>query len=130
MPGVTIANIFAFGAGESTFRTSPLLQLFRDGSGHERASVAARATTCQKFVVSCIRMLYMRSNRKLDGVRLEVLGCGRTTNPVRVLLARVFSNRLSLLVWTAWKQVADASREPVDVFGVERLTPLGGALPS
>src|SRR5439155_24688221 len=61
---------------------------------------------------------------------LEVPGCGRTTNPVRVLLARVFSNRLLLLVRTAWKQFADASREPIDVLGVERLTPLGGAFSS
>jgi hypothetical protein len=127
---VTIASIFAFGAGESTFRTSPLLQLFRDGPGHKRASVAARATTCQKFVVSCMRMSYMRSNRKLDGACLEVSGCGRTTNPVRVLLARVFSNRLLLLLRTTWKQFADASREPIDVLGVERLTPLGSALSS
>jgi hypothetical protein len=72
----------------------------------------------------------MRSNRKLDGARLEVPGCGRTTNAVRVHLARVFGNRLLLLVRTTWKQFADASREPINVLGVERLTPLGGAFSS
>jgi hypothetical protein len=123
-------GLMCYRADESTFRTSPLFQLFRDGSSHKRASVAARATMCQKLVVSCMRMSYMRSNRKLDGAGLEVPGCGRTANAVRVLLARVFSNRLLLLVRTAWKQFADPSREPFNVLGVERLTPLGGAFSS
>ncbi|OGA71445.1 MAG: hypothetical protein A3G81_15770 [Betaproteobacteria bacterium RIFCSPLOWO2_12_FULL_65_14] len=71
---------------------------------------------------------HMRANRQLDGGCLEVASCSRTTDPPRVLLAAVFGNRLSFLDWTGWEQFRHALREALDVLGVERLPPFGGAL--
>jgi hypothetical protein len=77
-----------------------------------------------------MRVPNVRANRQFDRASSEVLGCSRTTNPRRVLLAGVFGNHLSLFDWTSWKQFPDTMREPLDVLGIELLTSFGGALAS
>lgn len=89
-----------------------------------------RHATCQKFVVSRVRVPYMSSHREIDSVRLKLFGCGRTADSARVLLTGVFGDGLLLLHWAPRKQFPHAPRECLDVLDIEFLTTFGRTFPS
>lgn len=84
----------------------------------------------QKFVVPCVHMPYVSPHREIDGLRLKLFGCSRTTDPARVLLARVFGHRLLLLGRAPGKEFPYALRERPDVFRIQFLTTFSRTLPS
>ena len=66
-----------------------------------------------------MRMPNVCPDRKFNGLRVECLRRRRPAHTARVLLARVFSYRLPRVERATWKELADASRERLDVRGVE-----------
>ena len=75
----------------------PLIQLLLHGSSNQRACFITRHATCQKFVVSRVRVSYVSSHSQIDGACLKLFGCSRTADAARVLLTGVFGNGLLLL---------------------------------
>ncbi len=66
---------------------------------------------------------------KFNGLRVEVLCCGRAADPTRVLLAGMLCDGLLCVVRTAREELANAFRERCDVRIVEFRPSRDGALP-
>ena len=109
--------------------TLPLIKKDRHICGYPIPGLGSVHAVCQQFVVPCVRVAYVGSNSELDRLGLKVFGLGGTANPTRVLLTRVFGNRLLLCGGALGKQLSHAPRERLHVFGVQLLTAVSCPLP-
>ncbi len=71
-------------------------------------------------------MANMRSHGEFNRVRVKLLGRGRSPDATRVLLARVFGDRLLRIARAPGVELTDPPRECFNVRRVELPTPSGG----
>ena len=71
----------------------------------------------------------MSHHGKFHSLRVKLLRRGRTPNPIGILLARMFGNRLLGVAGAPWKDLTNASRKCFDVRAIECGAPLRAALP-
>jgi hypothetical protein len=111
-------------------RLLPPVLLFRRERSDRLASFMTGQSMAQKPVIWCVHMPDVSSHCELDGLRLQLFGCGGTANPPGIFPARMFGNGVLLLERAPRKECSYALRKCLDVFVIQFLTTLSRTLSS